>query len=131
MRRCPLAKLLGTCENLSTVAKNGMTEQQPGLGRPRNKAPQLVAAVFNRRGAKVHAAEKQQVEGEEGQPTTASPDRTLDHREVGTALFVKRDHLAVDDGRLATEPFGSIDHTAVVVGPVEPVAGECARCPSL
>jgi hypothetical protein len=47
--------------------------------------------------------------------------------EVGMAVRVLRDHLAVDDGRPAGELRRRLDDRAVALCPVMAIAGESAR----
>ena len=66
----------------------------------------------------------QEIEGKEHEPVRRRVDRRAKGIEVGDAVLVLDDHLAIDQGRLAGQPAAGVDNPPVGPRPVIAVAGE-------
>ena len=83
-------------------------------------------ALHERLPAQILAIEVQEIEGKEHEPVRRRVDRRSKGIEVGEAVLVLDDHLAIDQGRFAGQPGASIDHPLIGRRPVIAVPGEGA-----
>jgi len=67
----------------------------------------------------------QEIEGKEHDAVRRLVDGRAQGIEIGDAALILDDDLAVNDGCLAGEIAGSLDHPAIWPGPVPPMPGEC------
>jgi hypothetical protein len=67
---------------------------------------------------------QQEIEGKEHDPMRRLEDHRTQGIEIGYTIFVLDDKLAVDQGRLAGQLGGGIDHPAIGSGPIPAMARE-------
>jgi hypothetical protein len=80
---------------------------------------------LNQRGfAEVLPIEMKEIERKQHQPMSGLMDRRTQGIEIGDAIFILDDELAIDQGRLAGELGSSIDDALVGSGPVSAMARE-------
>src|SRR5688572_1781829 len=74
---------------------------------------------FNERlPAQILPVQEQEIEGKHHQPVRSPLDGGSEGSEVGKAVLILNDDLAVDQGRLALELAAGLDHAAVFVTPI-------------
>ena len=105
------------------VAAEGELRQVSRADKVLEQSPALVQRLV----AQVAAIEHRQVEGEEGQALGLLGEGCPHGVEVGPAVRVLHDHLAIDDGRPAGELRRGRDDRQVALRPVMAVAREGAR----
>ena len=103
--------------SLNWIGRAGIRLDQPPEERPpfhEGLPPQILAI------------EVQEIEGKEHEPVRRRVDGRAEGIEVGDAVLVLDDHLAIDQGGLAGQLAAGIDHPLIGPRPVIAVAGEGA-----
>jgi hypothetical protein len=76
--------------------------------------------------AQILAIDVQEIEGKEHEPVRRRVDSRSKGVEVGKAVLVLDDHLAIDQGGLAGQPGASLDHPLIGPRPIIAVPSEGA-----
>ena len=106
------------------VALDMIAELDRAAGIRLDQPPEERPPFHERPSPQILAIEVQEIEGKEHQPVRRRVDRRAEGIEVGEAVLVLNDHLAIDDGTLAGQPAADLDHPAVGPRPVIAVPGE-------
>jgi hypothetical protein len=114
----------GGLKEPGAVALEVVTELDWGAWVTLDQFPQKRPALQERAASQVLTVEVEKVEGKEHQPVRRRVDSRAQGMEIGDAVLVLDDHLAIDQSRFAGQPGAGIDNPLIGPRPVIAVAGE-------
>ena len=97
-------------------------DRRAGIGL--DQLPKSCPPFHERASPQILAVEVQEIEGKEHDPVRRLVDSRAQGIEVGDAVLVLDDDLAIDHGRFAGQLGAGLDHPAIGPGPVPAMAGE-------
>jgi hypothetical protein len=95
-------------------------------GIPLDQPPEERPPFHERLPPQILAVEVQEIEGEEHKPVRRRVDSRSKGIEIGDAVLVLDDHLAIDQGRFAGQPGARLDHPPIGPRLIIAVAGKGA-----
>ena len=101
-----------------------LAELDRGAGILLDQLPEERPPFHERLSSQIMAVEVQEIEGKEHEPVRRRVDGRSKGIEIGDAVLILDDHLAIDQGRFAGQLAASIDHPPIGPRPVITVAGE-------